>query len=139
MYYRKLSTCKRPFSGVSISTELLNVFQNKQLAFLAQRFNKNFLKIETSFQSAIAYFVKNPEGFSHPLLVLGIRQDLGHGDQEFREVDFSVAVSVPHPHPVDDLLVRHLLSEAGQDLAELQKGNQTVLVAVEVSERFLDR
>ena len=83
------------------------------------------------------YFVKNPESFPHPLFVLGVCQDLRHGNEELGEVDLSVAVPVPHPDPLPDLVVRNIFAEACQNLLELVKRDESVLVAVEVSKCFL--
>lgn len=59
-----------------------------------------------------ANLVKDPEGVPHPLLVVGVSQDLRHCVQELGEVNGSVAVAVPGLDPVDDFVVGNALAEA---------------------------
>lgn len=56
-------------------------------------------------KSELFNLVKNPESISHPFFVLGVRQDLRHGNEELGKVDFAVPVAVPHPDPLPDLVV----------------------------------
>ena len=71
-------------------------------------------------QSSFSYFVENPESLSHPLFVVGVGLNGGHGDQELGEVDLPVAVAVPVPDPVLDFVIGHFLAEAAREVLCLE-------------------